>query len=171
MRRDLKIGMLLGVGAVICATVALSLWPGVSVEERMRRNLPDSGSLVPFGLSDKSIAVKPGNIIIPQDPPAEPVDVRIPHPPSDPVKPKPTGVQPSPRPEATEKPKPAQRIHVAAENETLSRISQQYYGTSSRWQAILQANSTVLKAPEQLRPGMRLVIPDVTEKPDRSSDR
>jgi nucleoid-associated protein YgaU len=137
----------------------------------MRRNLPNAEMPMPFGLTEKPIPAKPGNVIIPPSKPEEPIARRQSNPPSEPILPKPAGTEPVPKTETTEKPRPVQRIHVVGDKETLSRISQQYYGTSSRWQAILQANSTVLKSPEQLRPGMKLVIPDLAEKSGRSPDR
>lgn len=51
------------------------------------------------------------------------------------------------------------KIHVVAAGETLSDISKQYYGTTSHWRAILNANKTV--DPDNLRVGEKLVIPEV----------
>ena len=52
------------------------------------------------------------------------------------------------------------RIHVVLKGETLSEISYRYYGTLSEWQKILSANRTVIKDVKNLRPGMRLIIPE-----------
>ncbi|MCP4452462.1 MAG: LysM peptidoglycan-binding domain-containing protein [Planctomycetes bacterium] len=52
------------------------------------------------------------------------------------------------------------RFHIVRQGETLSGISQKLYGTAKRWPQILQANSDRLDAPEKIRPGMYLVIPD-----------
>jgi nucleoid-associated protein YgaU len=52
------------------------------------------------------------------------------------------------------------RFHIVSKGETLSGISQKVYGTSKRWPQILQANSDRLDAPEKIKPGMYLVIPD-----------
>ena len=179
MRRDLKIGMLIGVGVVICATVALSLWPGASVEDRVRQNMLDAGGPGTVYEPPTPIVGKPGSLVIPERKAGEP-DGAIIRPFAGDAKPKP--VEPTGKPFAggtTEpaKPRPAETIHVVAADETLSKISQRYYGTSSQWQKILQANSTILKAPEKIKPGMRLVIPDATaggaaaEKPKTATRR
>jgi nucleoid-associated protein YgaU len=54
---------------------------------------------------------------------------------------------------------PVPRYHVVAEGESLTRISMRYYGTSTRWEAIYDANRDVLKGENALRPGQRLLIP------------
>jgi TPR repeat protein/nucleoid-associated protein YgaU len=51
------------------------------------------------------------------------------------------------------------RYYVVAEGDTLTRISARYYGTSSRWQEIYEANREVLRAENSLRLGQRLRIP------------
>jgi hypothetical protein len=52
------------------------------------------------------------------------------------------------------------RIHTVATGETLSGISQIYYGTASGWQKIYVTNRKVLSSPDRIRPGMRLIIPE-----------
>ena len=51
------------------------------------------------------------------------------------------------------------RIHVIAAGDTLSRISQRYYNTPTRWQEIYKANAVKLGANGVLRVGVELVIP------------
>ena len=69
-------------------------------------------------------------------------------------------LQPIIRPVVPAKPLPAAgRTHVVAEGETLSKIAQRYYGSSAKWQAILDANRDVLKDEKALQPGMTLKIP------------
>lgn len=51
------------------------------------------------------------------------------------------------------------RLHMVLPNETLTTISKTYYGTSENWKKILQANTHQIQNPEQIRPGMKLVIP------------
>jgi nucleoid-associated protein YgaU len=179
MRRDLKIGMLIGVGVVICATVALSLWPGASVEDRVRQNMAETGGPEAGYEPPKPIVAKPGSLVIPERKPGE-TDESIIRPFVGDTKLRltenagKTGTGPTTE---TAKPKPTETIHVVAADETLSKISQKYYGTSSQWQKILQANSAILKAPEKIKPGMRLVIPDApaggaaTEKPKTATSR
>ena len=51
------------------------------------------------------------------------------------------------------------KVHVVMEGDSLTRISVRYYGTTTRWQEIYEANREVLKAENTLRPGQRLRIP------------
>ncbi|MDR2628774.1 MAG: LysM peptidoglycan-binding domain-containing protein [Puniceicoccales bacterium] len=53
----------------------------------------------------------------------------------------------------------AATIHTVKEGETLSSISDKYYGTSNGWQKIFEANSSILKNPKNLRVGQQLIIP------------
>jgi len=53
-----------------------------------------------------------------------------------------------------------QRFHIVREDETLSAISQQYYGSANNWQKIFQANRSRLKDPNRISPGTKLIIPD-----------
>lgn len=53
-----------------------------------------------------------------------------------------------------------QRFHIVREDETLSAISQQYYGSANNWQKIFQANRSHLKDPNRIMPGTKLIIPD-----------
>ncbi len=52
-------------------------------------------------------------------------------------------------------------VHIVQKGETLSAISQRYYGTSGRWKEILKANRDVLLDPRLLMPDMKLTIPAV----------
>jgi nucleoid-associated protein YgaU len=52
------------------------------------------------------------------------------------------------------------RFHIIQKGDTLSDISQKYYGTPLYWQKILAANDAVLKDPDRLVPGTRLIIPE-----------
>ncbi len=63
-------------------------------------------------------------------------------------------VMPTPAP-AT----PEVRYHVVVAGETLGKIARQYYGTSSRWPEILEANKDVLKNEKSLYVGAKLRIP------------
>jgi len=52
------------------------------------------------------------------------------------------------------------RFHIVQKDETLSSISQQYYGTATRWQKILAANEQTIKDANKIRPGTKLIIPE-----------
>lgn len=54
---------------------------------------------------------------------------------------------------------PSQIIHVVSEGQTLSSIAYDYYGDTTEWRKILDANYDILPDQNKLRPGMKLVIP------------
>ncbi|MBK8478091.1 MAG: LysM peptidoglycan-binding domain-containing protein [Opitutaceae bacterium] len=51
------------------------------------------------------------------------------------------------------------RTHTVAEGENLSIIAFKYYQSPNKWDKIVAANRGKLKNPDQVRPGMVLVIP------------
>jgi len=53
-----------------------------------------------------------------------------------------------------------QRFHIVRKNQTLSAISRQYYGTANKWKKIYNANRDVVKEPNKINSGMKLIIPD-----------
>lgn len=75
--------------------------------------------------------------------------------PSEPPQPPRLPQQPEPEPE----PAPRQQIYTVVSGDTLSGISMKFYGTSTKWQVILDANRDKLRNPAGLKPGMELVIP------------
>ena len=50
--------------------------------------------------------------------------------------------------------------HTIREGETLSGISQEYYGSENKWQKILNANRNVIRDANKLKPGTKLIIPE-----------
>jgi len=60
----------------------------------------------------------------------------------------------------TVKEKTEPKYHTVQSGDTLSGISYQYYGTEHKWQKILDANRDVIIDVKNLRPGMRLIIPE-----------
>lgn len=52
------------------------------------------------------------------------------------------------------------RFHIVRKNETLSAISQQYYGSQEKWRKIVAANSKTIKDPNKIAPGTKLIIPE-----------
>ncbi len=49
--------------------------------------------------------------------------------------------------------------YIVRSGDTLGEISKTYYGTTALWEIILDANRTLISRPQDLRPGMRLLIP------------
>jgi len=52
------------------------------------------------------------------------------------------------------------RFHIVRKDDTLSTISQQYYGTPTKWRKILDANTKSIKDPHRIQPGTKLIIPE-----------
>jgi len=60
------------------------------------------------------------------------------------------------------KEKPAEvieEIYVVKKGDTLQKISKEFYGTTKRWKKIYEANKKVLKGPDFIKKGQKLVIP------------
>lgn len=51
------------------------------------------------------------------------------------------------------------RLHLVRAGETLSQISQRYYGTANRWSQIFEANRDLISDVNKIPVGTRLVIP------------
>ncbi|MDP2138527.1 MAG: LysM peptidoglycan-binding domain-containing protein [Candidatus Didemnitutus sp.] len=51
------------------------------------------------------------------------------------------------------------RRHIVQKGDTLSKLSQHYFGNRTRWRDIYQANRNVMKNDSDLKVGMELVIP------------
>jgi len=53
-----------------------------------------------------------------------------------------------------------EKFHIVRKSETLSDVAYQYYGSAAKWQKIYNANRDVIKNPNTVRPGTKLIIPD-----------
>ncbi|WP_157206294.1 LysM peptidoglycan-binding domain-containing protein [Mariniflexile maritimum] len=51
--------------------------------------------------------------------------------------------------------------HTVKSGETLSKIAKHYYDNAAKYQAIFNANTTILKNPDLIHPGQELVIPNI----------
>ncbi len=51
--------------------------------------------------------------------------------------------------------------HTVQGGETLGKIAKQYYGNASKYTAIFNANTGILKNPDVIHPGQELVIPNL----------
>ena len=136
MRKDLKIGLLVGMVLVIGIVMLVSLWPGQGVEERQQKMFQEVDIYSPIEIDHSGDKT-----------PMEKSDVTEKTTGSD----KPTAKTPAPK-------KPI-RIHIVSNGETLSSIAIDYYGSIRYIQKIIDANRNVLRNPDQIRVGMRLVIP------------
>ena len=147
MQKDLKIGLVLGLGMVIAAVLWLATRPSLSPQAEIA-DIPEipeiktpQESIAP---PEHSVANEPK----PEENPLPPV-----------AEAQPAELQDLTQYEQAEKIK-TQKFHIVQKGETLSKISSQYYGTSGKWQKILEANRQTIKDANKLNPGMKLIIPD-----------
>ncbi len=144
MNKDVKTGMLIGLGLVIVAVAAISIWPGGAVHERFKQA---DGKKI-----DQPSAESTSRISPPQE--------------SDPGQ-SGSAVQEELQRAAEHVIEELEQarletgplIHVVAEGETLTHIAQMHYGDVEKWNVIAKANKDVLPNVNLLRPGMRLLIP------------
>ncbi len=60
-------------------------------------------------------------------------------------------------------PEPASQYHRVVSGDTLSKIAKQYYGDTSKYPEIFQANQPMLKGPDKIYPGQVLRIPPLAD--------
>lgn len=158
MQKDFKIGTALGLLIVAVVSLWLAVQPKLSVKARMGVLPPDDiiSTQQSPALPHPLAAVAEPNISALSET-ADSNEVKdgrqqtaI------------TSEQPIKSPALTadtiQKPKPL-RIHSVQRGDTLSGISYKYYGSSNKWQKILDANRSILKNPNKLTPGTKLIIP------------
>jgi nucleoid-associated protein YgaU len=156
MRKDLKTGILVGAGLVTGALIIMSVWPGTSMESRLRQNMAVGGDEAALTGREQGegLQVEGG----PDEKNAEPVkepDEAV----AVAVEKKHEHQAQSAKVEEEQEDKQESHIHVVAGGETLSAISVMYYGSSGQWRRILDANPKAIADENRLVPGMRLVIP------------
>ncbi len=137
MQKDLKIGMLLGLVLVTVVMVWLSTGPNLN----RKAGGPDTRSNRPIQegpARSNNFSTNGLTELSAEDNQSKPPDSTI--------------------YEQTEKIK-TQKFHIISEGETLSNISQKYYGTANKWQMILDANRDVIKDVNKLKPGTKIIIP------------
>ena len=137
MQKDLKIGLALGLVLVASVLLWLVTRPSLSPIARMSRTpeaTPAQQSFEPANETDTTE----------NQPPA--------------IGPEPES-QDSAQYEQSEKIK-TQKFHIVLKGQTLTQISQKYYGSAGNWKKILDANRDKIKDPNKLIPGTKLIIPD-----------
>ena len=137
MQRDFKIGMFVGLALAIAAAIWFATRPGLSPRARILR----AHSNAPPG-EPQGNAGTPSSPFI-----TEGIDNNQSEAPDFTVQ------------EQTEKIK-AQRFHIVSDGENLSAISLKYYGSANKWPKIRDANRSVVKDPDKIKPGTKLIIPD-----------
>jgi len=137
MQRDFKIGMVVGLVLAIAAAIWLATRPSLSPRARILR-----------AHSNTSPGEPQGNAGTPSSPvTAEGIDNNRSEAPDFTVY------------EQTEKIR-TQRFHIVRDGENLSAISKKYYGSANKWPKILEANRSVVRDPDKITPGTKLIIPD-----------
>lgn len=73
-------------------------------------------------------------------------------------------IQPAPTPTPKPAPQPATgRTYVVQKGDTLSKISQRFYGSTKRWKTIYEANRDKIANINNLKVGTKIVIPEETK--------
>lgn len=62
-------------------------------------------------------------------------------------------------PEEKSRTEERQKSYVVQKGDTLQKISDKMYGTTKKWKKIFEANKNVLKNPDKIKPGQKLIIP------------
>lgn len=163
MGKDFKIGLVCGLVMAVIALIWVASRPSLRPEARMARSAqalfregPASAPAAP--IMDNTAGFQPATPSQPS--PSTPVQQHL----SQSV---PLGTPAAEPPnvpdltvyERTEKIKTT-RFHIVRKDETLSAISQQYYGSPTRWRHILDANRDAIKDPNKIRPGTKLILPE-----------
>jgi nucleoid-associated protein YgaU len=54
---------------------------------------------------------------------------------------------------------PAEQTYTVVSGDSLSKISKHFYGDANHWRRIFDANTDILKDPDEIYPGQTLKIP------------
>jgi nucleoid-associated protein YgaU len=171
MQKDLKIGLAVGLGLAAAAVVWVATRPSMSPEARIRQlhetvpqAEPNEQSVVSIIARSPEPNVQAPQPAPPETPPAEPAGGNVAPAVEEPAVAKEQkslqeGSLDSTVHEQIEKIEP-QRFYIVRKGDTLSKISQTYYGSPGKWQKIYDANKETIKNPDRLSPGQKLLIPD-----------
>ena len=55
---------------------------------------------------------------------------------------------------------PEPRFYVVQKGDTLSKIAKQFFGNTTDWRRIYEANRDRIKDPDMIQPGWKLTIPE-----------
>ena len=155
MRKDFKIGLIVGLVILFAGLFWLSTRTVLSPEQKLAQShqqaLKERRSTPPLPVSPNSTPPAP---IEPEDTTtalvvAEPVQASLAEKKASP-----------PTPPADPRPVSPPRSHVVQSGETLSEIAYHYYGSYTQWRKIQSANPDLLANPNKLKVGMKLIIPD-----------
>lgn len=156
MRNDMKIGIIVGVLVVLGIIIFLVSPGGDSRQKESQTPAPpaDQGEIPaqtppvttpPQTKSSEIVVVPPEG----QKPALETKEIIT----------KPDAEIESPPPAQPEPSERLARYHIVKEGDTLSRISEQYFGHERFWTVIHQANKDLIQNPDRLQVGWKLRIP------------
>lgn len=129
-------------------------------ESQVPRAEPQPAPMV-YSTMDRTSAPPPPPAPAPAPAPVV-VDTSVPPPPPEAEAPVVTTAKPRQQPrESYERPAPRSgRTYTVKKNDTLQKISQKYYNTTTKWRRIYEANRRVIGSnPDSLKVGQKLVIP------------
>jgi nucleoid-associated protein YgaU len=67
--------------------------------------------------------------------------------------------QPMPKENYSHTEKKVNQVYIVKKGDTLQKISQKAYGTTTKWRKIYDANKKTIKNPDKLSEGEKLIIP------------
>jgi nucleoid-associated protein YgaU len=162
MQRDLKIGLVLGLGLVSAAVLWLATRPSLSPKARIQRlhtagarQEPADQPIVPVIANSQTKDFSAGQrgdlSTSSEEVPIDDIAAASEN--------EQDNVPDSTIYEQTEKIKP-ERFHIVRKDQTLSGIAYEYYGSAGKWPKIFEANRKTIKDANILTPGTKLMIPD-----------
>jgi len=138
MHKDVKIGMVLGLVLVAAGAVWLSTRSSLSVRSRLLESRSIAVQQAPSDTNfPSSISIAATSEVIPEQ---NNVSDFVVYDQTPTIK--------------------SQKFHIVAKGETLSSISSKYYGSAGKWRKIYDNNRDIIKDPNSLRPGTKLMLPD-----------
>jgi nucleoid-associated protein YgaU len=165
MGKDYRIGLVVGAVLVVIALVWVATGPGLRSRGLPLPTPPSDnpdprGAVNPALVQDMSPAPEAGRMTADEIGRGESEERRTQDRPAD-LSPLPSA--PAPQEDLTiyerDQPIKTTKFHIVRQGESLSAISQQYYGTPNRWRKILAANSKTIKDANKIAPGTKLIIP------------
>jgi len=167
MHRDIKIGLILGLLLVIIVMLRIATDPRLSPEARIQQlheTAPQENSISENNILNESVPAyeQESEADIPEviESAAEYTgnsDIKaIEQIQEESV----TEIPDSSKYELTEKIQ-TRKFHIVQKDETLSGISQKYYGSANKWKNIYVFNRDVIEDPNKIRSGIKLIIPNL----------
>lgn len=153
MQKDFKMGIIIGLFLVVLALIWLAAQPSSSIFARLRNiqqaqadSGSNSGNLSTTSKSSAPSASQSKSSSSPQSPIPSSVIVE-----------EKSKVESATRMADKSADVPGQRFHIVMKGQTLADIARLYYGSTSKWTKIRDANPSI--NPDKLSPGTRLYIP------------